>query len=180
MSIKSDLLGKHKALSLERPFGLDFSNINVEAIFSEAKKSERMQSRINRFGKIFQQLEGLKQFNAPYLSSNNSMLQSFRDAIVYNELIQIQVFVEFFNSIKSDFDYNTEIGKLTKIFTNQRMNKIRNSIAHFDWEISNENIEFRDNNFSRNIQYREVSVLSSLFSMIGIFLSTDINQLNDA
>lgn len=61
--------------------------------------------------------------------------------------------------------------------TDLKLNKIRNSIAHFDWTLNNGAIIFRDKNFKISVNYFEISEFCSLISMIAIFMTNNINKI---
>lgn len=177
MSTQDRLTLKANLLIDNKPLGLDLTNFDVSKIYNELEDVTELKDRIIRFGKIFTQSEGLKQFTAPFFMANNNRIHEFKYAIIYQELIQILTFVEFFNPLKNIFKSNTELNKLAIAFSTIRMNKIRNSIAHYDWVMDGDNINFLDEKFSYSVKYVEVSMLASLFSLIGLFLVNDVTNL---
>jgi hypothetical protein len=97
---------------------------------------------------------------------------------VYNELVQIQVFIEFIKDIQEG-DITTP--NLTKVLGNrstQRLNKIRNAIAHFDWTLNGDKVNFKDKNYEREESCLEISEFCSLLAMIAIFMTTNINNVD--
>jgi len=177
MTNKERIIEKYKQLSSKKPLGIKLENIDPIELFKETQSEDSLKDRLNRFGQIFKGLEGLKQFVVPYYNLNTDKLLSFRDAIFYNELVQIQVFFEFIKDINVDNSKSPILNRITRNKTNQRLNRIRNSIAHFDWKLEGDKIEFRDKNFSRVENYYDISEFCSLISLIAIFMTNDINQI---
>lgn len=102
MSDTEKLLQKFQLLAAKKPLGIDMTIIDPSMLYSETQKNDQLKTKLTRFGQIFKELEGLKQFVAPYYKSNSDKIHSFRDAIFYNELVQIQVFFEFIKDIQTD------------------------------------------------------------------------------
>jgi len=178
VSNKINITNKYEMLSNEKPMGIDLTDINPIKLFDEVQSNTALSVKLNRFGQIFRSLEGLKQFNVPFYNENAEKLLSFRDAVFYNELVQIQVFFEFIKGIDTP---NEEFPYLKKIIENKnnvRLNKIRNAISHFDWIFENGNIIFRDKNFEKRVSYREVSSFSSLVSIIAVFMTNNIDKID--
>jgi hypothetical protein len=175
---KERIIEKYKMLSEKQPLGVDLKNIDPIGLYNESQNDNILKHRLTRFGQIFRSLEGLKQFVVPYYNSHSDKIHSFRDAIFYNELVQIQVFFEFINNIQTDSSISPNLNRIVQNKNNQRLNKIRNSIAHFDWTLNNGKIAFKDNNYEREEDYFEISEFCSLLSMIAIFMTNDINTID--
>jgi len=177
MSNKERIVEKYIQLASKKPLGIELENIDPVELFNETQNAISLKDKLNRFGQIFKGLEGLKQFVTPYYNSNKDKLYSFRDAIFYNEMVQIQVFFEFIKDLKVDSSKSPLLYLIIENKNNQRLNKIRNSIAHFDWKLKGDKIEFKDNNYSREENYYDISEFCSLISLIAIFMTNDINQI---
>ncbi len=178
MKLKENLLQKFQMLAAKKPLGVDMTSIDPYQLYDETQKNINLTAKFTRFGKIFKQLEGLKQFVVPYYISNSDKIHSFREVIFYNELVQIQVFFEFIKNIQIDSSTSPNLYLILQNKTNLKLNKIRNSIAHFDWTLNNGDIIFRDNNFEKSVGYLEISVFCSLIGMIAIFMTNDINKID--
>lgn len=178
MTNKESVLQKFNLLAEKKPLGIDLSQIDPVKLYTEVQKDNLLKVKLTRFGQIFSGLEGLKQFVIPYYNSNSDKIYSFRYAIFYNELVQIQVFYEFIKDIETDNSSSPNLHNIFQSKNNQRLNKIRNSIAHFDWTLNNGKITFKDNNFIREVEYYEISEFCSLLSMIGIFMTNNIEQID--
>ncbi len=178
MTNKESVLQKFNLLAEKKPLGIDLTQINPVKLYTEVQNDDQLKGKLTRFGQIFSGLEGLKQFNIPYYNSNSDKIYSFRDAIFYNELVQILVFFEFIRDIEIVSSSSPNLQSIFQSKTNQRLNKIRNSIAHFDWTLNNGKITFKDNNFKREEEYYEISEFCSLLSMIGIFMTNNIEQID--
>lgn len=174
----SNIIKKFKMLSKDKPMGINLTSIDPIKLFNEVQCNELFKNKLNRFGQIFRSLEGLKQFNVPFYNDNIKELLSFRDAVFYNELVQIQVFYEFIKEIKILDEEFPNLKCIVENKNNIRLNKIRNSISHFDWEFINESIIFKDNNFKEKIPYIEVSKFCSLISTVAIFMTNNINEID--
>ncbi|MDK2910525.1 MAG: hypothetical protein PWR20_2093 [Bacteroidales bacterium] len=177
MSDTEKLLQKFQLLAAKKPLGIDMTIIDPSMLYSETQKNDQLKTKLTRFGQIFKELEGLKQFVAPYYKSNSDKIHSFRDAIFYNELVQIQVFFEFIKDIQTDPTTSPNLYHIFQKKTDLKLNKIRNSIAHFDWTLNNGAIIFRDKNFKISVNYFEISEFCSLISMIAIFMTNNINKI---
>lgn len=177
MTIKDQLINKYRMLSEKQPLGVDLKNIDLVELYNETQNDNLLKSRQNRFGQIFRSLEGLKQFVVPYYISHSDKIHSFSDAIFYIELVHIQVFFEFINNIQADFSNSPNLSRIVQNTNNLRLNKIRNSIAHFDWILNNKKIIFKDDNYERTEDYTEISEFCSLLYMIAIFMTNDINKI---
>lgn len=165
-------------LSERKPLGVDLCNIDPVGLYNETQKNDALKQRLTRFGQIFRSLEGLKQFVVPYYNLNIEKIHAFKDAIFYNELVQIQVFSEFINHLNNQTQDLPNINKILQSRNNQRLNKIRNSIAHFDWTFNDGKITFKDNNYERTEEYYEISEFSSLISIIAIFMTNNIEHID--
>ncbi|NMP80046.1 hypothetical protein HHE92_09560 [Pseudoalteromonas arctica] len=179
MNIQQKLFSKANELINVKPLGIDLTELDISQIYYEKENSPELRERITRFGRILEQSEGLKQLTSDYYREHDEKIHAFKDAIIYQELIQILTFVEFFNPLKEKFESGTELEKIAIAFSSLRMNKIRNSIAHYDWTIEGQNIKFLDRKFSYSVPYIEVSLLASLFSMIGLYLVKDVAEINN-
>ncbi|WP_203296801.1 hypothetical protein [Luteirhabdus pelagi] len=178
MTNKESILQKFNMLALKKPLGIDVIDINPIELYNETQNDESLKEKLNQFGQIFSGLEGLKQFVVPYYNSNSNKIHTFRDAIFYNELVQVQVFFEFIKDIQIDSSSSPNLNNIFQNKTNQRLNKIRNAIAHFDWKLNEGKIIFKDKNFERKEDYSEISEFCSLLSIIGIFMTNNINKID--
>lgn len=178
MSNKINIINKYKMLSNDKPMSIDLTNIDPIRLFDEVQSNSELKFILNKFGQIFRSLEGLKQFNFPFYNDNTEKLLSFRDAIIYNELVQIQVFFEFIKGINTPNEEFPYLKKIIENKTNVRLNKIRNAISHFDWVFENGDIIFKDKNFEKRVPYREVSAFSSLVSIIATFMTNNIDNID--
>jgi len=161
---------KFKTIIVKKPLGIEFPDINLDELNNEFLKMDIHTQQISRFGNIFLELEGHKQWISQFYANNTDKIHVFKNAIFYNELIQIQVFFEFINSINVSEESYPNFYKIINLKNNLRLNKIRNSIAHFDWGIDNQKIKFKDNNFNIVYDYSQVSDFCSLLSILGFFI----------
>lgn len=116
MTNKEKMLKKFVLLSEKKPLGVDLTSIDPKNLFIETQNNDQLKTKFSKFGQIFRKTEGLKQFLVPYYNENSLNLYSFRNAIFYNELVQIQIFSEFIRDIDTD---NQSFPNLSKIIENK-------------------------------------------------------------
>ncbi len=171
-----EIIQKYQTLSNSKPMGIDLTEINHAKLFKEVQNNSKLKNKLERFGKIFKELEALKQLNASFYENNYKKILVVKNAIFYNELIQIQVFFEFIKKIDVPNKGFPNLEKIIKNRDNMKLNKIRNAISHFDWILKGEDIIFKGNNFEKKVSYKEVSEFCSLISIIAVFMTEDIQD----
>ncbi|MCK9224007.1 MAG: hypothetical protein M0R46_08150 [Candidatus Muirbacterium halophilum] len=164
---------KEKFLKIvkEKPLGIDISSIKLEDLKDEIKKNPDYKDKLLKFSEIFKQMEGHKQWISQFYVEKKDEIHFFKESIFYNELVQIQIFFEFINHLNVEENNCPNLYQIISIRNQLRLNKIRNSIAHFDWSIKGDKITFHDNNFEQSFNYIEVSEFSSMIGIIAIYLT---------
>jgi len=165
------LQAKVRGLLDDLPDGFgDLATIQLERLADEVAALPRKERLlVRRFSSLITELEALKMLSSELYQSRTKELTALREGLFYQDLLPLMVFFEFWKDL--DVGTSPNLAIITKLLRDKRFNKIRNSIAHADFEFRGGTLVLNDRGYTQEYDFMKVtklaSCLAALVSLMG-------------
>ncbi len=165
-NIRATLKTKVMTLLPELPEGFEkLARVNLDSLETEVSALPRRERLlVRRFSSLITELEALKMLSSELYQARTKELTALREGLFYQDLLPLMVFYEFWKDL--DVGESPNLAIITKLLRDQRFNKIRNSIAHADFEFRGGTLVLNDRGYTQEFDFMKVTKLASCLSAL--------------
>lgn len=162
---------KVRGLLPDLPDGFqDLATIQLESLAAEVTAlplKERL--LVRRFSSLITEMEALKMLSSQLYQSREREVAALREGLFYQDLLPLMVFFEFWKDL--DVGTSRNLAIITKIVRDQRFKKIRNAIAHADFEFRGRTLVLNDRGYTQEYDFMQVTKLASCLAVLTLLMA---------